>query len=292
MDDIVNGQLLGTVNGNLSGGVGLVTGKRNLALYTNGLDQMVDLGSQIDSCLGYFVRCTKGLVMTMWLQLGNGTGVILASGGVTRRGVMVKKDAENVTVYFRGEGRENWKLSVARDDLRGWSHISIIWNMQFGGRLYANGRLVDTEPTASIIRNKDVIIDDKNHLVLGASNVYKDHGEMILDELYVWDAIMHDEEIWAAYIAEILRWLWWLWTECFHQIWFENFQAALNEIPEILQTFKRIFCTITISNLDWMRLKFARRAQINKYWFGLWPKFVCCRGYGNLSKRSSAILWC
>ena len=216
MDGIVNGKLLGTVNGTLSGGVGLVTGKRNLALYTNGLDQMVDLGSQIDSCLGYFVRCARGLVMTMWLQLGDGTGVILASGGVTRRGMKVKKDAEHVTVYFRGEGREMWKLSVERGDLRDWSHISIIWNMQFGGRLYVNGRLVDTEPTASIIHNKDVTIDDKNHLVLGASNRYGNCGEMILDELYVWDAVMHDEEIWAIYIAEIL---WWLWTESDHQIW-------------------------------------------------------------------------
>ena len=207
MDNVANGVLLGTVNGIISGGAGLVSGKRSRALYTNGVNQLVDLGPQHDNCLGYFVQCANGLVMTMWLQLGSGTGSILASGGVGRRGVMIDtQDEINLLVHFRAEGRENWELSVKRADLQGWNHISVIWNTEFGGKLYVNGRVVDTEPTASIILNKDVIIDDKNHLVLGANNLFARHAEMILDELYIWDTVMNDDEIWAIYVAEVLPW--------------------------------------------------------------------------------------
>ena len=68
MEKMVDGKLLGPVLGNVVGDVELVRGKRGKALYTNGINQRVNLGNQRDSCMGDLSKCNNGLVMAMWLQ--------------------------------------------------------------------------------------------------------------------------------------------------------------------------------------------------------------------------------
>ena len=62
MNTIENGNLIGSIDGTIFGGVELMTGKKGPAHYTNGVDQYVDFGYQGDPCLGYFIFCTQGWV--------------------------------------------------------------------------------------------------------------------------------------------------------------------------------------------------------------------------------------
>ena len=68
MDELENGMLVGTYPGHFVGEVTLVHGKVNKALYTNGIDQWVNIGNHRDKCLGNLARCTKGFVMALWLR--------------------------------------------------------------------------------------------------------------------------------------------------------------------------------------------------------------------------------
>ena len=111
---MVDGKLLGPVLGNVVGDVELVRGKRGKALYTNGINQRVNLGNQRDSCMGDLSKCNNGLVMAMWLQTHRYTEpdetgfytreeYYISSGGHTSHsmGVALLMRVKKIRVIFR-----------------------------------------------------------------------------------------------------------------------------------------------------------------------------------------------
>ena len=81
MEMIENGNLIGSINGTVIGGAGLVVGKKGLALYINGDDQYVEFGCQGNTCLGSISLCAHGRVSAFWMQpTDDPTGLIMDVG--------------------------------------------------------------------------------------------------------------------------------------------------------------------------------------------------------------------
>ena len=117
MEVIENENLIGSINGTIFGGARLATGKKGLALHTNGQDQYVDFGYQGDTCLGSFVSCTQGWVTTFWIQMGNDDfGVIVdtvAQGAVSIRKTVLPGMAIPMLKIRRPNGRLIFNMEIA-----------------------------------------------------------------------------------------------------------------------------------------------------------------------------------
>ena len=210
MEEIVERELSGSVQGDLIGDVKLVPGKRGHALYVNGVDQWVNIGNQRHNCMGDLIQCNNGFVMAMWIQMhsNNGDKYYISNGGQTYRSMgvgMMMRDKKNL-VKFRTATRKWVIVYDTAVYLHTWYHVVLAWDIVSGGKIYINGILVshdqggsnanaNTEPNAYV----DFIIGTQNK---GFTNP----GEMTLDELRIWDALWDDQEILGLYAADAFHW--------------------------------------------------------------------------------------
>ena len=195
MEIVENGNLVGSLNGTAVGGAGLVSGKKGLALYTNGVDEYVDFGYQGDTCLGYFILCTHGWVTALWVKWeGTGTGVVMDTG---YRGVQfIFYSSKNPRVNFY-TGSKTWSISAMPEE--GWIHVVVTWQQCYGTKLYFDGGLVDTY-THQYIKAGPEHISSGFHL--GADYRYGVKFKGKLDELRIWDTVMSDDEVTALYTVD------------------------------------------------------------------------------------------
>ena len=139
MDEIVGTSLLGSVDGDIYGDAQLVPGKRNKALYTNGLDQWVDLGNQRSNCMGNLSKCDNGFVMAMWLQMhpyDTSTKYYITSGGHTSRsiGVALLMQGKQLKAGFRTPSW-HWSLTYPTQPIPDtWYHVVLTWSATIGGK--------------------------------------------------------------------------------------------------------------------------------------------------------------
>ena len=199
MDEIVNRKLVGSINGVIVGNAGLVTGKVGLALYTNGIDQYVNLGNQGDTCLGYFILCSHGWVTAFWVKLGSlpGTHAIIDTGVNANKGMGIAL----FNGYLGAQFRSNTTHWTAGDfwgtPLQDWMHVVATWKPSYGATLYVNGEMIATDDAPQVFNV--VSANDEPLFIIGYSPYYNSKLEMTLDELRVWDTVMDDEDVLALY---------------------------------------------------------------------------------------------
>ena len=207
MEEVSGGQLSGTVQGALVGDVKLVPGKRGQVLYVNGIDQWVNLGNQRHNCMGDLSKCNNGFVMALWIQMHNNddTEYYICNGGHTYRsiGVALTLRDKKIRTLFRTL-THFWVIYYDRGVyLHTWYHVVLAWNIANGGKVYINGVLaghVQDGIRKNSSQNGDAYVD----FILGASNLnYEIPGEMTLDELRIWDAVMYDQDILGLYVADV-----------------------------------------------------------------------------------------
>ena len=198
MEVIENGKLIGSINGTVVGSATLVTGKKGLALHTNGIDQYIDFGYQGDACLGYFILCTHGWVVAFWIQLqfdSDRYGSILDTGQGANRGVKIyKRKKGQVAVAFKTVDRSCFLRSTP-SNVQGWIHVVVTWCPSFC-KLFFDGGLAAKRAFASIT---PVTVTRTPRFVIGARDDYRVLFNGTLDELRVWDSVMSDEEVMAMY---------------------------------------------------------------------------------------------
>ena len=209
MEEISSSQLSGSVPGVLVGDVKLVPGKRGRALYVNGVDQWVNLGNQRHSCMGNLIKCNNGFVMAMWIQFHKKDGVehYICSGGHASKsiGVAINMRDKKLRTTFRTE-THFWDIFYEGTVyLHTWYHVVVTWNIANGGTVYINGilvRHVQDGVTKTSNTNGDVYVE----FILGAANGnYAEPGEMTLDELRIWDAVMDDQDVLGLYTADVFH---------------------------------------------------------------------------------------
>ena len=199
MEIIDNENLVGSVNGIVVGGASLVSGKKGMALYTNGVDQYVDLGFQGDTCLGYFVLCIHGWVTALWIKRESlVNGAVMDTGFMTGYGTRIMFFYSYLSIGFKTTSQ---KWQVADTPKQGWNHVVVTWQQCYGTKLYIDGELKNT----NMYSHRIVIsgpASDTSRFVLGADSK---HGVMFggkLDELRIWDTVMSDEDVSALYTVD------------------------------------------------------------------------------------------
>ena len=215
MDEISNGNLVGTLFGNLTGDVALVPGKLNKALYTNGMDQWVNIGDHRDRCLGNLEKCSNGFVMALWLkahtQVMNGSEYYVNSGGHTVRSIgmtLLQQDGKLVSSFRTTSMR--WRVDVPGFVSKLWYHVVLVWSRERGERIYLNGCMCGGMDTGVEIDNNkhpwytDFIFGNANTDLTERYSVVA--GEMTLDEVRVWDVYMEEKGVWELFTADILLW--------------------------------------------------------------------------------------
>ena len=207
MDEIVERQLSGSVQGHLIGDVKLVPGKRGHALYVNGIDQWVNLGNQRHNCMGDLIQCNNGFVVAMWIQMHSNDGdkYYITNGGQTARsmGVGLMMQDKKIVVKFRTATRK-WIIVCDRAVyLHTWYHVVLTWDIVSGGKVYINGILVSHVQSGS----DTIAITEPNayvNFIIGNNNrIFTYPAEMTLDELRIWDALWDDRDILGLYAADV-----------------------------------------------------------------------------------------
>ena len=200
MEMIENGTLIGSINGTVFGGAALITGRKGLALRTNGIDQYVDFGYQGDTCLGYFTLCTSGWVTAFWVKFRNDTeGVVIDTGAFAKKGMRIEIQKERYfRIFFRGNNKK-WFIRGRPTTEQGWVHVVVAWQLCSGVKLYIDGQMVGADATE---KNKVEPVIQETRFVLGATYNYRSKFEGALDELRVWDTVMSDEEVLALYTLD------------------------------------------------------------------------------------------
>ena len=198
MEVIANGMLIGSLNGSVVGGATLVTGKKGFALHANGVNQYVDFGYKGDTCLGYFIFCTRGWIAAFWVQSRSDRfGSILDTGADAGRGINIYwRNGSEVAVIFRAVNKAGFMRSAIPTH-QGWFHVVVSW-IPCHIKLYFDGGLVDsrTFPSSSI---PSTPVTDAQRVVIGATCKYRMPFNGSLDELRVWDAVLDDGEALALY---------------------------------------------------------------------------------------------
>ena len=137
MEVIENGSLIGCINGTV---VGLVAGKKGLALYTNGVDQYVDSGYQGNTYLWSISLCDYGwVIVACWMRPADDAVSIIIDGGIhdyERVLIAVKK------INFKSNLRSAnklWYVSIDLDQYQeNWIHIVVSWKPWYGTKMYMN----------------------------------------------------------------------------------------------------------------------------------------------------------
>ena len=205
MEVIENGNLIGSIDGTVFGDITLVTGKKGLALDTNGVNQYVDFGYQGDTCLGYFMLCTHGWVAAFWVHRNNNTkGSVMDTGAGTNKGVKIDWPYSNQVVVIFRSVNSKWQLRQETSTNHGWIHIVVTWCSNYA-KLYFNGGRVTTKSSGITDRVPDTRTP---HFVIGADYRHRDGYRGTLDELRVWDAVMSDEDVLELYRedAGLINW--------------------------------------------------------------------------------------
>ena len=212
MDELVGGELSGSVPGDIIGDIKLIRGVRGQALYVNGIDQRVNLGNQRHNCIGDLNKCNNGFGMAMWLRMHKydepgkyKDEYYISSGGHTfnSMGIALLMWERNILAVFRTETRL-WEAHYNIDSgLHTWYHVVLTWSMTSGGKIYINGVLVSHDHDGQTTNNNQMgnthvsfILGDAN------SNPPIDPGEMTLDELRIWDVVTDDHSVWTLYAAD------------------------------------------------------------------------------------------
>ena len=208
MEIISDGILQGSEPGIITGRAGLVNGRHGKALYTNGNDQWVNFGNQRNTCFGNLNACYHGFVMAMWLKVYRHKGsdeYYLCSGGhtVSSMGIAVLMQNSKLLVSARTDSR-SWVPQHVDFEILTWYHVTLTWTVSNGLQLYLNALLVAGETTGAYVENNQGNWPDFILGTLNTDNRKLFAGEMSMDELRIWDAVMESSEIMDIYVSDVI----------------------------------------------------------------------------------------
>jgi len=208
LDKIEDVVIIGDINGQPVGDVTLVRGHKGNGVYTNGVDQWIDLGNLRSKCFGNVMKCTEGHVMSLWMfvyEQTTGQHYIFTSGAHTYRshGTTLLVKNKKIQTYVRTQTKL-WVIVDVTFNFEAWYHVTLTWSENKGSKLYFNGILVGdmVDPTAG---NNNA--DNTHHnFVIGNTNINNENylAEMKLDEMKMWDAVWDDDQVWQNYINSLL----------------------------------------------------------------------------------------
>ena len=208
-DKMENGAIAGSTAGITTGAVELVDGKVNRALYTNGINQYVNLGNLRQYCVGNILHCQNGLTVSFWINpliKKPGNLFYLDNGGSTSWsiGMNILQQNEALCATVRDDSRV-WSVTGVSFVPMHWYHVIVVWGEASGLHFYLNGCLAAVKLSPTFENSNPN--GPHNDLILGTSTVSSlksmTMSEMLMDELEIWDAEFAQEQVWNIFVSRL-----------------------------------------------------------------------------------------
>ena len=202
MDEIQGTTLKGSIPGSIVGGSGLVQGKLEYALATNGIDQAIDFGKHLDKCFHTPDVCGTGSTFSYWLKWKSvsGHGLVMDSGGYYRnaRGYSHSINRYGFMDVNVKDSSYYYKLRASISEPEKWALIVQTWSPSSGIKLYANGCIL--QANAERITRRYSVARDIN-FVIGTNSVNPAQWiAMEIDNFLAWDGELIEDEVWRLYV--------------------------------------------------------------------------------------------
>ena len=165
----------------------LVPGRIDNAVRLNGGAQYIDLGNQMDKCLGNLEFCYHGLTISFWVKFSDFTFnmYILSTG---QNGIRMYHFGGYIYLKVDHKGK-SWRVSLARPESDKWHYLEFSWHPEFGLSVYLNYVLRDHEDFVNIPVKND---NPSDKFLIGAPNSGDtqgqrfNYGAMVVDEMEIW----------------------------------------------------------------------------------------------------------
>ena len=180
---LVNPSLPITLHGNPS----LVPGRIDNAVRLNGGAQYIDLGNQMDKCLGNLEFCYHGLTISFWVKFSDfNFNMYILSTGVN--GIRMYHFGGFIYLKMDHKGK-SWRVSLPRPETDKWHYLELSWHPEFGLSFYLNNELRNHEDYVNV-PEMNGNVNDK--FLIGAPNSGDTLGQrfnyatMEIDEMEIW----------------------------------------------------------------------------------------------------------
>ncbi len=125
------------------------SGRIGRALFTDGIDQYVDLGSSLrEYCVGDLSFCQKGVTLSLWLKTmdtGEPQQYYISSGAQTTasHGLALLRSMNDLYCRARHPNGKEWSISGGAESWEDgvWAHVMVTWEINEGLFVYVNGSL-------------------------------------------------------------------------------------------------------------------------------------------------------
>lgn len=171
----------------LHGNPSLVPGRIENGVRLNGNAQYIDLGNQMDKCLGNLELCYHGLTISFWVKFSDfNYNMYILSTGVN--GIRVYHFGGYMYITMDSKGK-SWRVSLRRPELDRWYYLEMSWHPDFGLGLYLDNEMRDHQDYINV-PEKTSNINDK--FLIGAPNGDDTLGRsfnyatMEVDEMEIW----------------------------------------------------------------------------------------------------------
>ena len=211
MDYIVAGILQGSISGGVSGTVTVDTRDAGSGLEFDGVSGYVDFGMHHGECFHSPDACNSGVTFAMWLWVGvnSDKALILDSGGFDNgyAGYNIKEKGGvlDVTVKFGNNDKHQYTVTGWNQDR--WEHVIWTWHPTKAIRFFLNGCDTDPRGTKEMFLHKklnDLQPSNNAPFVLGATSRNHDKmAKMKLDDMYIWNQVFTEQEIWTRFLSPI-----------------------------------------------------------------------------------------
>ena len=171
----------------LHGNPVLVPGRVGNAVNLNGGMQYIDLGQNMDTCLGNLEKCKHGITISFWVKFNEfNYNMFLLSTGING----IKMYYLGGFIYLKIDSMgKSWRASLPRPEIGKWHYLELSWHPEFGVSLYLDNLLRDHEEYVNVPEtNRNV--DDR--FLIGAPNSDDTPGRrynyaaMDVDEMEIW----------------------------------------------------------------------------------------------------------
>ena len=199
MDEIQGSTLVGSINGNLPSSATIVPGQVAGALYTNGVDQVVNYGNHRTQCYHQPDKCTDGVTFSMWLKIMSSTeSLILDCGGFSVKsiGYAMRRMSHGLFMVTVVDQTHRSTTHISQWKLDEWVHLVATYELSNGVLLYMNGCPLGFQHPPRPRTHSITYLPD---FVIGGSASGEKRAEMEMDNMLIWHQVLVGEEVWQIY---------------------------------------------------------------------------------------------
>ncbi|KAL8566603.1 hypothetical protein ACOMHN_054825 [Nucella lapillus] len=177
----------------LKNGASLEQGRDGNALYLNGRGQYLDMGYQMDSCLGNLDLCPHGFTLSVWLRPN---ALVENMHFIAAPSYFLFYEDRHLSAEFNSRGK-SWTVSTTTFRTGEWQRVTLAWHELKGLRMFVDDHLVDTSAGVRRVRDNQ---QGSGHLYIGRNLVdTRMTADVDVDELQICNDDLDQLRVTGAY---------------------------------------------------------------------------------------------